>query len=151
MSKEKTFNTDTAAEMFISRANPAQDGQRQTNDRPAPAQTIDPHAEEREAGQYIRELTQKAAELEKQAQGIRQEAQKAKRQAIAAANARYKGASTTKYRAKPDFTNPRTRRVQLMLRPAVYDRAKEYCEANAVSFNTFIELATLAFLDGGNK
>lgn len=149
MSKEKTFNTATAAEMFISGAKPATDGQ-QTDASPAPAQTVDLHASERKAGQYIQELTAKAVELEKQATGIRREAEKAKRQAIAAANARYRGTPPAKYREKPDYKNPRTRRVQLMLRPDVFNRAKEYCEKNQISFGRFVEVATLAFLDGGN-
>lgn len=147
MSKEKTFNTDTAAEMFISGAKPATDGQR-TDASPAPAQTVDLHASERETGRYIQELRAKAAELERQATGIKREAEKAKRQAIAAANAKYKGTPPAKYREKPDYANPRTRRVQLMLRPDVFNRAKEFCEANQISFNRFVEVATLAFLDG---
>lgn len=150
MNKGKTFNTDTAAEMFISGARPATDGQ-QTGASPAPAQTVDLHESEREreAGQYIQELTAKAAELEKQAAGIRREAEKAKLQAIAAANAKYKATPPAKYREKPDYKNPRTRRVQVLLRPDVFNRAKEFCEANQISFNRFVEVATLALLDGG--
>lgn len=146
--KGKTFNTDTAAEMFISGAKPATDGQ-QTGASPTPAQTVDPHAGESEAGRYIHELTEKAVELERQATGIRREAKKARQQAIAAANAKYKGLPPARYREKPDYTNPRTRRAQVMLRPDVFNRAKEYCEMNKISFNRFVEMATLAFLDGG--
>lgn len=144
MTKEKKFNTGATAELFITGAKPADQPQLEA----AQPETLDIHESQRQTAEYIQELKTKAIELEQQAKGITLEAAKAKRNAIAAANAKYRGRPTTKYRQPPDYANPRSRRVQIMLRPDVFNRAKEYCEANGLSFNAFIEIATLAILDG---
>jgi hypothetical protein len=136
---KKTFNT---AELFITGA---ADRAQQT------AGGVDIHTPETETETHIHELTKRAIELEQQAKDIRKEALKAKREAIAAANAKYKGQSTTRFREKPDYENPRTRRAQLLFRQDVYDRAKEFCEANTISFNRLVELALLEYMAGGGK
>lgn len=94
----------------------------------------------------IQELTARAVALENQAKKGGMKADKTKRARIAKANARLIGESTTRFRQPPDYDNPRSRRVQLLLRQDLHAAAREHGQAAGMSFNTLVDAALREYL-----
>lgn len=99
-----------------------------------------------EKSRRIQELTARAVALENQAKKGGVKAGKTKRARIAKANARLIGESTTRFRQKPDYENPRSRRVQLLLRQDLHAAAREHGQAAGMSFNTLVDVALREYL-----
>ena len=55
------------------------------------------------------------------------------------------------YRLDPRFIEKRTKRVQVVLMPSIYRRAKACAEARGVSMNEFIHLALENLIDKDEK
>lgn len=66
-------------------------------------------------------------------------------------NARYKAPAPAPFRAIKDYGEPRTRRVQLLLRPSLHAAALELATAKQQSINNFIEEALLAYVENGGE
>lgn len=66
---------------------------------------------------------------------------------IAAENAQYKAVASWNARAAIDNTEPRTRRVQLMMKPSIHERARNAATAQGQSLNNLIEELLVKFLE----
>lgn len=53
------------------------------------------------------------------------------------------------YKVNPLFVEKRTKRIQLIMQPSVYERAKAKAEDKGTSFNDYVHGLILADLDGG--
>lgn len=78
-----------------------------------------------------------------------QEEKKERQKKTAAINATYKAPAPAPFRAIKDHSEPRSRRVQLLLRPSLHAAALELATAKQQSINNFIEEALLAYVENG--
>lgn len=73
--------------------------------------------------------------------------EKEARKKRAKANAKYINTPPAVYRAKDDRTTPRTRRVQLLFRPALYNEIIAIAHSKGQSLNNCIEDILTAYLE----
>lgn len=78
-----------------------------------------------------------------------QEEKTERQKKTAAINATYKAPAPAPFRAIKDHSEPRSRRVQLLLRPSLHAAALEMATAKKQSINNFIEEALLAYIENG--
>lgn len=71
----------------------------------------------------------------------------ADRARIAAENAQYKDAPKWKTRAPMDNAEPRSRRVQLLMKPSIYEALQEIASVNAKSINNLMEEAARLLIE----
>lgn len=55
------------------------------------------------------------------------------------------------YKVNPLFIEKRTKRIQLIMQPSVYERAKQQAESRGTSFNDYVHGLILADLDGNKN
>ena len=51
------------------------------------------------------------------------------------------------YKINPEFIEKRTKRIQLIMQPSVYNAAKNKAEQNGMSFNEYVHKIIIADLD----
>lgn len=74
----------------------------------------------------------------------------ADRARIAAENAQYKDAPKWNTRAPMD-AEPRSRRVQLLMKPSIYNALQEIARANGQSINNLIETAAQQIIEDNSR
>lgn len=75
----------------------------------------------------------------------------ADRARIAAENAQYKDAPKWNTRAAMDNAEPRSRRVQLLMKPSIYAALLEIASANRQSINNLIETAAQQIIEDNSR
>ena len=150
---KKTFmdNLDAAAAnpalSFIGDgAAAAQPSEPATEPSAMPLARYDFHRAQEEKQKELAALRAQAMELDEQARMLKRKANLAKIAATAAANLEARRSLTTKYRNKPDYANPRSKRVNLLIRPDLYTVAQNFCDENRISFNHLMEVAVEEFV-----
>lgn len=126
-----------------------------------PLARYDFHKEQELKQRELADLREQARALDEQARMLKRKANLAKIAATKAANMEARRTLTTKYRNTPDYANPRSKRVNLLIRPDLYAVAHNFCEENRISFNHLVEVAVEEFVkaqrlaarqeEGGNQ
>lgn len=75
----------------------------------------------------------------------------ADRARIAAENAQYKANPQWNTRAAMDSSEPRSRRVQLLMKPSIYNALLDIASTNAQSVNNLIETALQQFIEDNQQ
>jgi len=109
-------------------------------------QRYDFHRGLEERQKELADLREQARELDEQARMLKRKANLAKIAATKAANLEARRAVTTKFRNTPDYANPRSKRVNLLIRPDLFTVARNFCEENRISMNHLMEVAVEEFI-----
>lgn len=62
-----------------------------------------------------------------------------------------KTAAPDGYKVNPLYIEKRSKRIQLVMQPSIYERAKEKAEQNGKSFNDYVHSLIESDLDGGEN
>jgi hypothetical protein len=114
--------------------------------RTMPLERYDFHREEEERLRELEEEREKAKKLDEQLRAQQKRVKQIKDAAVKAANLAARRELTTRYRSPSDYANPRTKRVNLLIRPDLFVMVRSFCEAHHISINRLIEVACEEFI-----